>query len=410
MIMLLSLCACNTETKQTQTTTTTTTDGQQNEAPQTVSLKIAGTDISEYRIVYSRAEYYAQGPKVFTTEWDFYKLIAKDVSERIAALTGVYLPVYQDSRIKEDGKKEILVGPTNRALSDVYDKMDAYSYQNNVKDGNLVIGGGYNSSYLINDIKISYSWGSTYHAFDYIEEYIKAKMNEGVSDIDLAEGFEQKGKAELKTVACIGDSITEGFKASDWNYCSFPAVMQRILWKDYIVINYGARGGSMRNDLKKPYTAQAQYTAAVQHAELFDLAFIMLGTNDSNYDATFSSEDNQEFKADALALANTLRDKNSNVKITLMNCPVYYGSKSPAAPFIRDLQEDVYELYKENGFDVTFYDMYTFTKNELGSSRFPDQIHPNDEGYAIMGEEMARIVPSIFDGSWDSDKQSAVQS
>ena len=365
--------------------------------PETVSLKIAGSDISEYKIVYARSEYYKQGEKMFTTEWDFYKLIAKDVSDRISALTGVSLAVTQDTKTAE-GDKEILVGPTNRALSDAYDKMDVYKYQNAVTEGKLMIGGGYNASYLTDNLKTSYSWGATYHAFDYIEEYIKDQMNQGVGEIDLAEGFEQNGSVDLKTVACIGDSITEGHGSTDWNYCSYPAVLQRVLWKDHVIINYGKSAKTMRTDLSGSYMSTDAYRAAQKQRQHFDALVIMLGINDGGVDnVEFTAAEDKIFNDSATKLVSSLTPSGKkDMKVAILNCTAYYGSNPGTREHVRDLQKALVPLLTEKGYETTFVDMQKYTEKEMGKSHFPDGIHPDTTGYAMLGEYISGVVVNMF--------------
>ena len=397
--MLFSLAACNSEVKQTQTTAATTTTVAEEEpsnTPKTVSLRIAGSDVSEYTIVYARAEYFREGAESFTTEWDFYKLIAKEIADKIFALTGVSLPVIQDTRAQESAK-EILVGPTNRGLSGVYDEMDVYSYQNTVKDGKLVLGGGYNSSSLNDELKTSYSWGATYHAFDSIEEHVKAKMNEGISEVDLAEGFEQKGEVELITVACVGDSITEGDGCTDWNYCSYPSVLQRVLWKDYVIVNYGKCGKTMRNDLSRSYTSTDAYRAAQKQKDLFDAVVIMLGTNDGGVDKEeFTADEDKLFNDCAMNLVSALTPADKDVKIAILNCTAYYGKNPGTRDHVRDLQEALVPKLIEKGYDTTFVDTEKYTADNLGKSHFPDGIHPDDSGYAMLGEYISGVVVQMF--------------
>ena len=365
--------------------------------PETVTLKIAGAELSEYKIVYARSEYYKQGPKTFTTEWDFYKLIAKDVSDRISALTGVSLAISQDTKTEESAR-EILVGPTNRAQSDVYDKMDVYSYQNTVNEGKLILGGGYDASYLTDKLKTSYSWGATYHAFDFIEEHIKAQMNEGNSEIDLAEGFEQKGSVELKTVACIGDSITEGHGSTDWNYCSYPAVMQRVLWKDHVIINYGKSAKTMRTDLSGSYMSTDAYRAAQKHKSSFDALVIMLGINDGGVDnVEFTAAEDKLFNDSAMKLVNTLTPSGKDLKVAILNCTAYYGTNPGTREHVRDLQKALVPMLTEKGYETTFVDMETYTSKEMGRSHFPDGIHPDTPGYAMLGEYIAQVVLKMFE-------------
>ena len=370
-------------------------DTNNEDVPLTATLTVAGNDLSNYKIIYARSEYYKAGPKTFTTEYDFYRLIATDIRYRLYEITGVSLDVAQDEKTAE-GEYEILVGPTNRAQSDIYDKMSVYDYRNTVSSAKLTIGGGYNSSSLVGGVKTSYSWASTNHAFDYLKEHIASEVKSGKTTVDLAEGFNQKGSADLITVACIGDSITDGAGSSDRNLYAYPAVLQRHLWKDHVVLNYGYSGRTMRNDLADKYKGTTHHTFALKNAQRFDIALIMLGTNDSNRDRSFSADDDASFNDSALELAKELTKKNSDLKLTIMNCPVYYGTDEFGNAHVRQLQKKLTELLEQSGYDSEFFDMYSFTKEELTVTRFPDKLHPNNEGYAIMAERLSRLIPELL--------------
>ena len=403
LLIPLGLTACNGSGNEgEQTTTTVQTPGEN--APLTVDLTVAGNPLSEYKIVFARSEYYVQGPKAFTTEWDFYKLIAYHVRDQIYNLTGVALEMSRDTST-DLTDKEILVGPTNRAESDAYDSLDVYTCQSFVKNGKLMIGGGYDASYLSGNLKTAYSWGASYHAFDYIIEYIQGQVNSTNTAVDLAEGFELKDKCELKTVACVGDSITEGDKATDWNVTSWPPVLQRYLWQDYVIVNYGKCGKTMRNNMDRRYNTCDQFKAASKYQEQFDLALIMLGTNDFLNDGSFSASDDKNFEDSALEIVEMLTKNNKDMKITLMNCPAYYGSNTASFKHVRDIQYELYGTLRKKGYDTCFFDMYTFTDKTLTASRYPDKLHPNDSGYALIAEKLSTVVPAVMSGSWDSDEQ-----
>jgi len=365
----------------------------QEDLPLSAALKIAGNDISTYKIVYAESTYNKKIAQGFNTEHDFYRLIAYEIRNRIYAITGVILDAVQDTKTDESAN-EILVGPTNRAESDTYDKMDVYKYSNSVSSGKLVLGGGYDSTSLSGNIKKSSCYASTYHAFDYIEEYLQQQVNAGKTEIDLEEGFSQSGKVEgIITVACIGDSITDGAGASDANVTAYPAVLQRFLWKDYIVVNYGCSGKTMRNDLADTYTKCGQYTYAVKNANKFDIALIMLGTNDSNRDTTQSDAVKQKYNDSAFDLVEKLTKNNKDLHITIMSCPAYYANANFGSLFIRKLQLELVSLLKDEGYDAGYYDMHKFTSEVLTNACFPDNLHPNDKGYSLMGEELAKVVP-----------------
>ena len=382
---------------------TTTAEGAADTPEETrqVKLTIAGADVSDYVIVYANNEYSnvksSMLKKLIYTEYDFYKLTAISISERIAALTGVTLTVVNEDKA-EAVDKEIIVGPSARAESKAnkYDDMDVHEYLNNVQGSKLVIGGGHISTALTGNTRTSYCWAATYHAFDPIETYIKEQAASGAESVDIPADFSQSGKADIKTVGMIGDSITEGVGSSNSNICAYPAVMQRLLWQDYVVVNLGNSGKTMRRDLNDRYYGTPQYVAGTKYSSIYDLVFIMLGTNDSNRDRQWTDDDDEKYNDGALEIANNISKKNDRVEFIIMNCPIYYGSDNFGSKHVRELQDALPDLFKADGKTCSFYDMYSFTKKELTKSHFPDSLHPDNEGHNMMGTELARVVTEYF--------------
>jgi len=409
------LASCGGSTGEDQQSTTSDDIGR--ETPDTqkpdallkdLTLTVAGKDIKDFTIVYAESEFSKDGSKTFDTEWDFYRLTAERIRARIYEYTGVVLNISKDTRTDESAN-EILVGPTNRAESDVYDGLDVYTYENFVKNGKLVIGAGYNSSYVTADRKTNYCWSATYHAFDYITDYLCEKVTEGNTSIDLAADFSQKGEVEgLLTVACIGDSITEGAQASDREKTSWPSVLQRLLWQDYVIANLGYSTKAMRSDLSSKYKDTVCYNALGKYGEKFDIALIMLGTNDSYADPNFTAAEDEIFKSSALDIVKQMTGKNKDLKITIMNCPAYYGTGTSGSYHVRNLQANLVSELKKKGYDTSFFDMHTFTDENLGPSRYPDGLHPGDEGYSIIAHRLADVVPAMLEGRWNMYKQEII--
>ncbi len=368
-----------------------------------VSLSIAGTDIAQYKIVYATNPYGRAG-RDFTTEYDFYKLIARHISEEIAAQTGITLSIAQDSQT-DVSDHEILVGPTNRPESAALEGLNVYTYLNKLSGSKLIVGGGYDSTVYTGRLKQSYCFASTYHAWDYVKNYIATQMSSGQSVVDLTEGFELSGTCSLTTVACIGDSITEGYLSSNWDYNAYPAVLQRILWQDYLVINYGNSGRTMRSDLDNRYSGTAQYNACIRYAPKFDIALIMLGTNDSYFDRIWTDDDDQAYNDSALALAAALTKQNNSLQLVIMNCPVYYGNEGSGSLHVRNLQAGLVSLLTEQGYRTDFYNMHDYTEQKLGSNHFPDALHPDDEGYVLIAEGLAEMIPDCLAGTWKSEPE-----
>src|SRR5580765_50341 len=96
-------------------------------------------------------------------------------------------------------------------------------------------------------------------------------------------------RAQTRTpthVACVGDSITYGYLASNQATKSYPADLQAIFGSGVMVKNFGRNSATLLSTGDLPYINQAEYTAATTFASgagasaVVDV-IIMLGTNDS---------------------------------------------------------------------------------------------------------------------------------
>ncbi|MGM9637653.1 MAG: GDSL-type esterase/lipase family protein [Eubacteriales bacterium] len=409
VIMVVSLASCTggqggTTTDDTGTTTADTESSEPTDEPKIVNLTLNGNDLENYKIIFATHPYSSYGISVIRymyTDYNFFKMIAEDIADRIEAQTGVKLTVMQDSKIAASDY-EILVGPTDREESDVYDKMSVYVCQIRQSGTKLVVGGGYDATSMTGRSygkKVSYAFGSTYHAWDYVEQYIESASASDTT-VDLPDGFQLDKTCNLKTVGCIGDSITEGFGTDPWDVYAYPAALQRILWQDYVVLNYGNSGRTMRNDLSQPYWGTDQCTAAIQNAKYFDLVLIMLGTNDSYFDRTWTAEDDVSYNESALKLVAKLASYNDDLKYVIMSCPAYYGNENSGSPHVRNLQAALVSILNEAGYDTTYFNMHEYTAVNLGSSHFPDALHPDIEGYYLMAKGLSEVIPSMLSGEW----------
>lgn len=213
------------------------------------------------------------------------------------------------------------------------------------------------------------------------------------------------------TIACIGDSITEGIGVdeADRNRYSYPARLAEALGDKYEVINYGKAGATMCSSSAKLYESKSWFTFSGRYDELksraadIDIAFIMLGTNDGNTSVeqinTLISENVEAFKADYTAnltqMVNDLRSGNRDVRIYLMTSPKCFRTgntwEQTLAEVVRPLQK---ELAAALGIEL--YDMYTFTADTVTQKGFPDNLHPGKTGYYLIGRALAKTVAGIY--------------
>lgn len=389
MSLFLLLTACSPATlNQEPSGTEPPTEAQQNDpAPFAFeSLKLAGNDISQYTIVYRRHSYYKvynQIGDLIVNDYDFDRLTAERLSDLIYQKFGVQLPVKQDTKFDKT-EYEILVGETNRDLHPTNLTEDQYVFKMSGKK--LVVCGGI--------------FGTTWHAVDSFEAWLVEKATAQNASPDFTESDNVSSAYEMKAIACIGDSITYGSTSTNPEYLSYPANLQRMLWKDYIVFNYGHGGKTMRDDLADSYMSSCtcHYPQCLANPIGYDLVLIMLGTNDSSRDQSWTAGDNQRFKTSCKTLIDSVKEKNPDATFVLMNCPAYYGNGTAGSEAVRNVQLAVAkELYAAD-YDIHFYDMHTYTSQEMGEALFPDKLHPADEGYVKMADGVKNLVLAVMEG------------
>ncbi len=396
--LLLSV-ACSGQDAAATTVAPTTEAPDSAESAALLELTIAGNALEDYTIVYAKSPFETRQALKFTTEYDFYRLIAKDLAEKIYARTGVSLPVKQDTKFDETAL-EILVGPTNRSESDAIDELDVYKTYVKVIGSKMVVGGGYDSTKYTGNLKTSYCFAATYHAWDAVDGGLQDCLADGITALDIPADTDLSTTVDLITVACIGDSITEGYLSSDWNTDSYPAVLQRILWQDHLIINLGNSGRTMRDDLGNRYRGTTQHTSVKRYAAKFDYALIMLGTNDSYFDRAWPAASDELYLTSADNLVADITAKNDDVQVVVMNCPVYYGSEGSGSPRVRALQNLLPERLKGAGVNATFFDMHAYTAEYVGRANFPDLLHPNDAGYAQMAVGVSELLTALEAGTY----------
>ena len=104
-------------------------------------------------------------------------------------------------------------------------------------------------------------------------------------------------------VACIGNSITEGYALADPSKDSYPAVLQQMLGNGYRVENFGLSGHTLLMKGNLPYMSAQRYKDALAFNP--DIVTIKLGTNDSKPENWAHGD---EFKRDLTALAKSFME------------------------------------------------------------------------------------------------------
>ena len=191
-------------------------------------------------------------------------------------------------------------------------------------------------------------------------------------------------------IACIGNSITIGSGgASSW-----PMQMGAELGDHYSVRNFGVSGTTLLRKGDYPYWNEENLALAQE----FDphILIITLGTNDSKPQNRIHLTD---FYQDYLDFINLFRQNGRDPQIYLGNpCPVW-GDGGASGINGTVLREQISPIVDSVRTAAGCFQIDWYRAMQSHSDLFPDGIHPNETGYAMMGDTAAAVLnmsPSGF--------------
>jgi lysophospholipase L1-like esterase len=189
-------------------------------------------------------------------------------------------------------------------------------------------------------------------------------------------------KKEALRVACIGNSITDGFGIDMASAYGYPAELQKLLGDKYWVKNFGVSSRTMLNKGDWPYMNEQAWRDALAFKP--DIAIIKLGTNDSKPE---NWQYGSEFRQDLEQMLKALPD----TKIYLCTPipafkPTWNISDSVIVNEIIPIQRAV---AKKQGAQII--DLHTLYAND-GDKMLDDGIHPDGKGAHRMAEIIAAAL------------------
>ena len=192
----------------------------------------------------------------------------------------------------------------------------------------------------------------------------------------------QGPKEDAVRVACIGNSITDGFGIGMAPVKGYPAVLQKKLGDGYQVKNFGVSARTMMNKGDLPYMNELAW----RDAKAFNpnIVIIKLGTNDSKTHNWVHGAD--EFRQSMQAMIDTLKALPSKPKIYLCSpIPAFKDSWTiNDSVIVNGEMPIIKKLAKKN--KCQFVDLHT--SYTYGDMMLNDGIHPNAKG----AEKMADII------------------
>lgn len=201
----------------------------------------------------------------------------------------------------------------------------------------------------------------------------------------IAGAVDKKQSTQIR-IACVGDSITEGSGIRDAKINGYPAQLGKLLGQKYDVRNFGIR---MRVVMKKQYPSywkSEEFKAA--KAFLPNVVIIMLGTNDAK--DVYWKGGKRDFIPDYEALIKVFQNLKSKPKVYVCFPPPIFPEKYGITD--TRIKTEIIPMIKQiaKNAGVKAIDMYKALKGK--GEMFPDKIHPNIEGAAVMAKTVYLIL------------------
>lgn len=199
-------------------------------------------------------------------------------------------------------------------------------------------------------------------------------------------------KADARRVACIGNSITDGYGIDMAEIDGYPARLQRILGRGYCVKNFGVSGRTMLNSGDRPYMREQAWADAKAFNP--DIVVIKLGTNDSkpvNWDGH-----GKDFAADLQRMIDELKALPSKPVIYLCNpivadTPASTGDRKTISDstILSGIIPAVAKVAKKNKLEVI--DLRPVVQAKTDEMQ-RDGIHPTAKGAQKIAEAVSSAI------------------
>ena len=198
-------------------------------------------------------------------------------------------------------------------------------------------------------------------------------------------------------VACVGDSITYGYGASNQATKSYPANLQTLFGSGVQVKNFGRNSATMLSapfgDL--PYEDQTEYAAATSFvsgagASAVVDVIIMLGTNDSknyNWAPGGKPKNDQQFLGDYRAMVehfSALAPK----PLVFLALPLATGQNPCCSIDGSVIHDQIVPLIRQLAAEKHLPTIDLNTPTTGHPEYFGDGVHPNDQAYALVAKLM----------------------
>ena len=199
-------------------------------------------------------------------------------------------------------------------------------------------------------------------------------------------------KNEIR-VACVGDSITEGYGLADESKTAFTVMLDSILGAKYSVLNCGRSSATIQKKGDVPYWTRNEFSNVFAFNP--DIIIMLLGTNDvrPRMDGKEGTNWNAEnFSKDYQAMIDTFKIIPNRPKIYIcLPTPIYkniFNWNDGDSALHAGVIPAIKKIGEVNNLPVI--DLYTQMSNR--PENFLDGIHPNERGSRIIADFIAKAI------------------
>lgn len=200
--------------------------------------------------------------------------------------------------------------------------------------------------------------------------------------------------AQQVKVACVGNSVTYGYKLADRSSHAYPVQLQQLLGDDYKVENFGHSGATLLEKGHNPYRELPAFENAVAFEP--DIVVIHLGLNDT--DPRNWPRFRNEFTKDYIDLIRTFRQLKPDTKVWICRMtPIFSWHprfKSSTRVWYDQVQQEIERVAAVTGVPLIDLNSPLYNRPDL----FPDALHPTAEGAGIIAKTVYGALTGDFGG------------
>jgi alpha-L-fucosidase 2 len=229
--------------------------------------------------------------------------------------------------------------------------------------------------------------------------------------------------SKVTVVACLGDSITQGYRSNDGN--SYPEALQNLLGNSYEVYNLGVGGTTVgQSDEDGEWSSDLMYSQTSEFNEALaispDIVVIMLGTNDAKTAPPRHSWEQKEtgFITNFNSIIDAVKRLPSQpVVFIALPPPLYVDGNfamdgaviNRALPsLLRSIQQSndlppVIDTFSAlGGSSMSHPELMTMV--DPGDGYTADGCHPNDNGYAQVAQTVYNAIEDAIESAGALDQ------